>query len=147
MSLPGSCSFRYHRRYLHHRSGSRTIIFRNSFFPLLIPVKIHTSYQNCQRQTHCGRIRKNGSFLLPLLWFLAVYDLSKIPDSLVLYFFRCLPAFSLASFDHICLHLRIFLIINIMSSHLHNFSEFVCIEDFFLFPRISASESFLPQNV
>ena len=42
--------------------------------------------------------------------------------------------------DHVVLHLRIFLIINIMSSHLHNFSEFVCIEDFFLFPRIFPQE-------
>ena len=77
--------------------------------------KSHSSHKNCQCQTHRSRIRKNRSFLFsPFLRIFTIYDLSEISDSPVLHFLGCLSALFLAAFDHIRLHLRIFLIINII---------------------------------
>ena len=129
--------FCYCRCYLHHRSRSGAIIFRNLCFFLLIPIKAHSSHKNCQCQTHRSRIRKNRSFLFsPFLRIFTVYDLSEISDSPVLHFLGCFSALFLAAFNHIRLHLRIFLIINIISGQFCHCAAIITEKCIFPFSRI-----------
>ena len=140
--------FCYCRCYLHHRSRSGAIIFRNLCFFLLIPIKAHSSHKNCQCQTHRSRIRKNRSFLFsPFLRIFTVYDLSEISDSPVLHFLGCLSALFLATFDHIRLHLRIFLIINIIPAQFCHHAAIITEKSILPFSRIHQHQDLFPSEM